>query len=218
MTPDPTIPGAEGVPHEQFHDVYRAGKAAWCIGRPQPVVMACLERGWFDDGPILDAGCGTGENAVAIAKAHPTIQVLAIDAVPEALASAARSIDEANVSDQVTLNEVDLRQSLPPGPFAWILDAGVLHVFSDVDRGAYLTRVAASLQPGGSFVTIVFRDDETRPRGPRRLGGEELGTALSQAGLRVDSIEPCLYDSVVHDGGARSWLARAVRPASDAKT
>jgi SAM-dependent methyltransferase len=216
MTIEPTIPGAEGVPHEQFHDVYRAGKAAWCIGRPQPVVIACLERGWFDDGPILDAGCGTGENAVAIALARPTVEVLAIDAVPEALASAAHSIDEANVANQVTLAEVDLRQSLPPGPFAWILDAGVLHVFSDDDRRAYLARVASSLQPGGSFVTIVFRDDETRPRGPRRLGRDELEMVLSQAGLRVDSIEPCLYDSVAHDGGARAWLARAVRSASDA--
>jgi cyclopropane fatty-acyl-phospholipid synthase-like methyltransferase len=144
------------------------------------------------------------------------VEILAIDAVPEALTCAARSIDEANVSDRVALAEVDLRQSLPPGPFAWILDAGVLHVFSDDDRRAYLARVASSLRPGGSFVTIVFRDDETRPRGPRRLGRDELDGALVQAGLRVESIEPCLYDSVAHDGGARAWLARGVRSASDA--
>ena len=213
---DPTIPGAEGVPHEQFHDVYRAGKAAWCIGRPQPAVLACLERGWFDDGAVLDAGCGTGENAVAIAVARPAARLLAIDAVPEALASAARAIEAGGVSDRVSIAEVDLRQALPPGPFAWILDAGVLHVFSDDDRRAYLARVASSLEPGGSFVTIVFRDDETRPRGPRRLGRDELDAGLVQAGLRVESIEPCLYDSVAHEGGARAWLARASRPESDA--
>ena len=212
---DPTIPGAEGVPHEQFHDVYRAGKAAWCIGRPQPMVLDLLQRGWFDDGPILDAGCGTGENAVAIALARPDHSIVAIDAVPEALDLAARSVAEAGVADRVSLATVDLRRDLPAGPFAWILDAGVLHVFSDDDRRGYLGRVATSLRPGGSFVTIVFRDDETRPRGPRRLGRDELGAALVGAGLAVDSIEPCHYASVAHEGGARAWIARAIRPESE---
>ncbi len=211
MSGDPTIPGAEGVPHEQFHDVYRAGKAAWCIGRPQPAVIDCLARGWFGEGPILDAGCGTGENAVAIASARSGIPVLAIDAVPEALVQAASTIEAASLVDRVTLGNVDLRRALPSGPFAWILDAGVLHVFSDADRRAYLSRVGNALAPGGSFVTIVFRDDETRPRGPRRLGCTELESALTGAGMRVESIEPCRYESVAHDGGARAWLARATR-------
>jgi len=211
---DATIPGAEGVPHQQFHDVYRAGKAAWCTGRPQPAVIERLDRGWFDAGPMLDAGCGTGENAVAIASARPELAILAVDAVPEALAQAATAIERAGVGDRVTLDTVDLRANLPSGPFRWILDAGVLHVFSDEDRRGYLQRVASSLAPGGSFVTIVFRDDETRPRGPRRLGRDELDAALVDGGLTVDAVEPCLYESVAHEGGARAWLARAVRPES----
>lgn len=212
MTPDPTIPGSEGVPHEQFHDAYRAGRAAWCTGRPQPAVLACLASGWFDAGPILDAGCGTGENAAAIATARPDVAMIAVDAVPEALATAATVLADAGVDGRVSLETVDLRRELPAGPFPWILDAGVLHVFSDRDRASYLDRIAASLSPGGSFVTIVFRDDEIRPRGPRRLAREELQTSLEAAGLRVESIEPCRYQSVAHEGGALAWIARALRP------
>lgn len=214
INPDPTIPGSEGVPHQQFHDAYRAGRAAWRTGRPQEAVRACLDAGWFDAGPILDAGCGTGENAAAIAVARPDLSVVAVDAVPEALASAVEVADAAGVSDRVTLQQVDLRHDLPTGPFPWILDAGVLHVFSDVDRRSYLDRISSALSPGGSFVTIVFRDDETRPRGPRRLGRDELESILVDAGLRVDSVEPCRYQSVAHEGGALAWLARATRPPS----
>ncbi len=212
---DPGIPGPEGVPHEQFHEVYRVGRAAWCIGRAQPAVMACLDAGWFDAGPVLDAGCGTGENAAAIATARPRTEVLGVDVVPEALARAVDVSIEAGVADRIEFDRVDLRRELPQGPYPWILDAGVLHVFSDDDRRGYLDRVAKALLPGGSFVTIVFRDDETRPRGPRRLSRPELESLLVDAGLRVESIEPCRYLSVAHEGGALAWLARASRPADE---
>ena len=212
---DPGIPGPEGVPHEQFHEVYRVGRAAWCIGRAQPVVMACLDEGWFDEGPVLDAGCGTGENTAAIATARPQLEMLGIDAVPEALDRATEVATKAGVADRVSFETVDLRHRLPRGPFPWILDAGVLHVFSDDDRRSYLDRIASSLRPGGSFVTIVFRDEETRPRGPRRLSRPELESLLVASGLRVQSIEPCRYLSVAHEGGALAWLARATRPADE---
>lgn len=208
---DPTIPGPEGVPHEQFGEAYRAGRAAWCIGRPQPVVRDRLDAGWFDEGPILDAGCGTGENAVALALARPALHVVAIDAAPEALAIARDAAVQAEVDSRVAFAEVDLRAELPEGPFPWILDAGVLHVFSDADRATYLGRVARALRDGGSFVTIVFSDAETRPRGPRRLSITELDACLSDAGLAVISIEPCRYESLAHEGGARAWIARAKR-------
>ena len=211
----PDIPGPEGVPHEQFHEVYRAGRAAWCIGRAQPVVLDRLERGWFDAGPVLDAGCGTGENAVAIAAERPGLEILAVDAVPEALSRAAEVAAEDGVADRISFAEVDLRHDLPSGAFPWILDAGVLHVFSDEDRRRYLDRVASSLGTGGSFVTSVFRDEERRPRGPRRLSRTELEGLLIAAGLRVESIEPCRYESVAHEGGALAWIARATRPAPE---
>src|SRR5687768_17028320 len=42
-----------------------AGKAPWDIGRPQPVFVKAADH---IIGPILDAGCGTGENALFFAE------------------------------------------------------------------------------------------------------------------------------------------------------
>jgi hypothetical protein len=52
-----------GLPWDaSYHD----GPAPWDIGRPQPTVVRLATGGGFA-GAVLDAGCGTGENAVHIA-------------------------------------------------------------------------------------------------------------------------------------------------------
>ena len=207
----PPAPGAEGVPHEVFHDVYRRSKALWVTGRPQPAVLTAIERGWFREGPLFDAGCGTGENAIAIAEAHPTLEILAVDAVPEAVEGAAVAGRKAGVDDRVRFEVADLRTDGPSPEHGCVLDAGVMHVFSDVDRIGYLQIVHDALRPGGAAIFIVFSTEETRPGGPRRLAREELASAIEAAGFRIDSIEKTRYETLGHDGGARSWLVRAFR-------
>ena len=48
-----------GLPWDaSYHD----GPAPWDVGRPQPAVVRLASTGGFA-GAVLDAGCGTGENA-----------------------------------------------------------------------------------------------------------------------------------------------------------
>ncbi|MDG2022795.1 MAG: class I SAM-dependent methyltransferase [Phycisphaerales bacterium] len=203
--------GAEGVVHQVFHDAYRDSKAAWVTGRPQPAVMTALSRGWFDAGPLLDLGCGTGENAAAIAKERPELRVLAVDAVPQAVEHARTMMSAASLDARVRVEVEDLREFEPSESFGTVLDAGVLHVFSDHDRVAYLEMVARAVMPEGTAIFIEFSDAETRPRGPRRLAREEICVALSEAGFTIDSIEPTRYETTAHPGGAAAWLVRAIR-------
>lgn len=42
---------------------YQDGPAPWDTGRPQPAVLRLAADGGFA-GTLLDAGCGTGENAL----------------------------------------------------------------------------------------------------------------------------------------------------------
>lgn len=207
----PPPPGAEGVPHEVFHDVYRRSKALWVTGRPQPAVLTAIDRDWFHEGPLFDAGCGTGENAIAIARAHPSLRILAMDAVPEAIELASVAGREAGVADRIRFEVADLRTEGPPAGHGCVLDAGVLHVFSDADRAGYLQMLHDVLRPGGAAIFIVFSTEEVRPGGPRRMGRQELASAIERAGFRIDSIEKARYETLGHEGGARSWLVRAFR-------
>src|SRR5215470_1183236 len=64
---------------------YRDGPAPWDIGRPQPTVVRVAAGGGFA-GTVLDAGCGTGENALHIASLG--LAVLGVDVAETALAIA----------------------------------------------------------------------------------------------------------------------------------
>src|SRR5262249_11742561 len=62
-----------------FENFY-AGPAPWDIGKPQPAFTAVADQ---VTGPILDAGCGTGEHALYFAARGHT--VVGIDFVDEAI-------------------------------------------------------------------------------------------------------------------------------------
>jgi len=52
-----------GLPWDaSYHD----GPPPWDIGRPQPAIGRLASEGGFA-GAVLDAGCGTGENALHVA-------------------------------------------------------------------------------------------------------------------------------------------------------
>src|SRR5215813_168079 len=71
-----------------FEDFYE-GKAPWDIGKPQRVFAAVADQ---VTGPVLDAGCGTGEHALFFAaRGH---RVTGIDFVEEAIRRARRKAAE----------------------------------------------------------------------------------------------------------------------------
>ena len=49
-----------------WESAYRGSPPPWDIGRPQPGVVTIASAGGFRS-PVLDAGCGTGENALYLA-------------------------------------------------------------------------------------------------------------------------------------------------------
>src|ERR1700684_2419142 len=61
---------------------YRDGPAPWDTGRPQPAIVRLASGGGFA-GAVLDAGCGTGENALHVASLG--LPVLGVDVGAQAL-------------------------------------------------------------------------------------------------------------------------------------
>src|SRR5689334_13801862 len=64
---------------------YHHGSPPWDIGRPQRVVARLAAAGGFV-GSVLDAGCGTGENALHIAAR--AVAVMGVDVAETAIAQA----------------------------------------------------------------------------------------------------------------------------------
>src|SRR5919109_94812 len=75
---------------------YHDGPAPWDIGRPQPAVVRLASEGGFA-GAVLDAGCGTGENALHVAALG--LPVLGVDVAETALAMARKKAAERRLDD-----------------------------------------------------------------------------------------------------------------------
>ena len=79
---------------------YRDGPAPWDIGRPQPAILGLAGEGAFAGG-VLDAGCGTGENALHVASLG--LPVLGVDVADSAVSIALSPSGAQSCSKRVGL-------------------------------------------------------------------------------------------------------------------
>ncbi len=183
---------------------YRGGDPApWDIGKPQPALARLASAGGFT-GPVLDAGCGTGENALRIASLG--LPVLGVDVAETAVESARakardRGIEaEFAVADALHLERLDRR-------FKSVLDCGLFHSFDHDERSDYVPSLASVTEPDGTLYVLCFSDRGPQT-GPHPVSRDELTAAFSPAsGWQVVSIEPDRLRTRFHDHGASAWLA-----------
>ena len=189
-----------------WDDEYAAGKAPapWDIGRPQPEFVRLAEAGLLT-GRLLDAGCGTGEQALLAAR-HGA-DALGVDIAPRAVARARGKAAERGIAARFTVADVlhlgELGQT-----FDTITDCGVFHTFDDDGRAEYVTSLAGVLRPGGHCYLLCFSEHQPGTFGPRRVRQQELRAAFAD-GWVVDSISAATMD--INPGlpapVVQAWLA-----------
>jgi SAM-dependent methyltransferase len=185
-----------------WDDSYRDGPAPWDAGRPQPAVVHLCDEGAFA-GPVLDAGCGSGENALAIAARG--IEVLGFDVAPTAIAqardkAAARDLPATFlVADALRLH--DLGRT-----FRTVLDCGLFHTFDDDERAAYVEGLAAVTEAGSALHLLCVSDTAPGTGGPRRTSQAEIRAAFT-AGWHVAVIEPDRLETAFDETGHPAWRA-----------
>jgi len=191
------------------------GRPTWDLGRPQPGVVRLVEAGAF--GPpgsrILDAGCGTGENALLLA-AHGQ-RVVGIDVAWEAIARARAKAAERAVTPAPVFVVGDVLRALGTeitGPFDAALDVGLFHALGDGEGPRYAAGLAAVVRPGGHAFVLCWSDRNPFGIGPRRVSRRELrATFRAAAGWRVDAIDPEELASRLPGRVVHAWLARLTR-------
>jgi SAM-dependent methyltransferase len=171
------------IDRHRFEEAY-SGKPPWDIGKPQPVFQAAADK---IVGSILDAGCGTGENALFFAgKGHA---VTGFDFLEEPIAAAKRKAAERGLTTATFLVKNALTLEEWPERFDNIIDSGLFHVFSDADRAKYVRGLGRVLRPGGRLRLLCFSDRTPGAQGPRRVSAQELRQAFVE-GWEIESIEP----------------------------
>jgi len=194
---------------------YHDGAAPWDIGHPQPAIVRLASQGGFA-GPVLDAGCGTGENALHVASSgvRAGLSVLGVDVAETALAIAREKARERTkdrgievefvAADAFHLERLGRR-------FQTVLDCGLFHTFDGDERPAYVASLASVTEHDGTLYVLCF-SDEGPDTGPHPISQEELRAAFNpNTGWNVAALEPDRIQTRYHDHGVPAWFATIKR-------
>ncbi|GBP98758.1 methyltransferase domain-containing protein [Streptomyces spongiicola] len=210
MTEPAGPPEGTAATAEVFDAVYRGespfGKRPpWDIGAPQPAYVALEEAGLIA-GAVLDAGCGTGEDALHLADRG--YAVTGLDLSPEAIALArekarARGLDAVfEVADALDLKGYR-------GRFDTVIDCGLAHTFEAGRLRTYAAALHRACRPG-ALVHVLSVSDR---------GAREMQARLAAAIDRIpeplpdgESAEHALRRSAEHlrEGFADGWAAESI--------
>jgi SAM-dependent methyltransferase len=183
------------------------GPAPWDIGQPQPAIVRLASKGGFA-GAVLDAGCGTGENALHVASLG--LSVLGVDVAETALAIAREKADDRGIEVEFAAADVFQLERLGR-MFETVLDCGLFHTFDGDERPGYVASLAPVTEHNGTLYVLCFSDDGP-DTGPHPISQEELRAAFNPSnGWNVTAIEPDRIQTRFHDHGAPAWFATIKR-------
>ena len=193
-----------GLPWDaSYHD----GHAPWDIGRPQPAIVRLASEGGFA-GMVLDAGCGTGENALLAASLG--LPVVGVDVAETALRIAREKARERTIEIEFAAADAFHLDRLGR-VFNTVLDCGLFHTFDGDERPGYVASLASVTRHDGTLYVLCFSDD--RPdTGPHPVRQDELRAAFSAGnGWSVVAIKAERIQTRYHDDGAPAWFATIKR-------
>ena len=194
-----------GLPWDaSYHD----GPAPWDTGEPQPAIVRVASQGGLA-GAVLDAGCGTGDNALHVASLG--LSVVGVDVAETALAIAREKADARGLD--VEFAAVDALELARLGRrFDTVLDCGLFHTFDADERPGYVASLASVIERDGTLYVLCFSDIGPDP-GPHPVAQDELRAAFQPSnGWSIAAIEPDRIRTRFHDDeGGPAWLATIKR-------
>lgn len=209
---DDPFDGRQPTSHERmtgqpWDASYHDGPAPWDVGQPQPAIVRLAAEGRFA-GSVLDAGCGTGENALQVAALG--LPVLGVDVAETALAMARRKAQERGIAVEFEVADAFHLERLGRR-FDTVIDSGMFHTCDGLERAQYVASLASATEPGGTLYVLCF-SDQGPETGPHPVSQDDLRASFNRdAGWTVAAIESERIQTRYHENGAPAWLATIKR-------
>jgi SAM-dependent methyltransferase len=201
-----------------FDSAYETRSGPWIIGEPQPAIVELEQQGWIR-GRVLDAGCGSGEHTIHLAR-------LGYDVVGVDLSERALQEARANAAGRGVAARFERADALHLGEdptYDTIIDSALFHIFDGGDRAQYVRSLRGACRPGG-LVHVLALSDAGPGLGPQISDRLIREAFTSDRGWTLEALEPDRYRVLVNAQSAErlglepnapadmpAWLARARR-------
>jgi SAM-dependent methyltransferase len=202
-----------------FFDNAYEGTPTWDISRPQGAIVRLATAGAIAS-PVLDVGCGTGENALYLAAlGHQVVGVdLARAAIEKATTKAARrpAGEVAGAAGAAGAAAVEflvwdaLRLGEMGRLFKTVIDSGLFHCLAPGQRSAYAAGLRDALAPGGRAYLLCWSARNPFGVGPERIHKSDIRGAFRRGWL-VEGIEEESLETLLPVQSVYAWLARLRR-------
>jgi SAM-dependent methyltransferase len=146
---------------------YRTGRPIWDSDRPTSELVRVVRAEQIQPCRALELGCGTGANAVWLARQG--FAVTAVDLSPAAIVRARDRAARANVSVRFLLG--DVRQLRPTGGLCGLfVDCGCFGAVQLADAAGYVEAIRRGARPGSVGLVLTGNDREPEDcKGPPAL-------------------------------------------------
>jgi SAM-dependent methyltransferase len=177
----------------RFQYRYWRGRTPWDTQITPPEVMAFIAD--TPPGRALDLGCGTGTNAITLAR-HGW-RVTGVDFIAGAIRQARHKTAAAGLAiDFIQASVTDL--SILSGPYSYVLDIGCLFGLMEEDRKKYAANLRRLMGPQSWYMLYAWH--------PRIYKGKVMGISSEEVDrLLGDGFEKIKEALGEERGAATAW-------------
>ena len=159
--------------------IYRQGTPSWETGAPAGELVRVVEKGIVRPGTVLELGCGTGADAVYLARRG--FEVTAVDISPMAVERARVRAEREDALLRFVLADV-LEFGPTAGQFDLVYDAGFYRFIRQHALEKFLDMLWRVTRPGSLYLSLADAAGETADWAPPEISEEDIKTVSEQTG------------------------------------
>jgi SAM-dependent methyltransferase len=155
-----------------FREHYETGNVPWDSGVVEPELVRVIDAGLLPGKTLLELGCGTGTNAIELARRG--YQVTAVDYVPLAIDAAKKKAADAGVTS-IDFRIADILSDDLGGPYDVLFDRGVYHSLRDDGLTIFQSVLRKVTRPGTRWLCLCGNANEKNEgMGPPRVTEQQI--------------------------------------------
>jgi methyl halide transferase len=192
-----------------WDSIYRQGTPPWDAGVPHAELIRVLSEYQFPKGgTLLELGCGTGSDAIYLAKRR--FEVTAVDCSPIAMERARLRAEYQDALLRFVLDDV-FDFTMNAGQFDIIYDSGFYHWIRSTQLDPYLDMLWRITRPGSWFFCLAGSPVPSIEGYPPAVTQEEIHFELGRL-FEFVHLRPTRLESQTSKEGFPGWSCLMRRP------